>query len=142
MFWCPCCKRYIRVEFSFFTCLRAAGLTFTVARAIIETVPVLVETDAKDSGRWDVDVAGQVTSVRSASTRDPPVQVETTHIREASVLEIDVMWGHTRTVDRETIFSLLIGYLDDVSSYCIGGASFGYFTLAYNLRLFCDRLFL
>jgi hypothetical protein len=94
----------MHIEFSFFICLRAAGLTFAVAGAIIE--PKLARI-------WcgGVDVAGQVTGSMPASARDPPVQVETAYTSEVGVLEVDLVSGRTETVDRDTVYNLLKGCL-------------------------------
>jgi hypothetical protein len=87
-------------SFHFFVYLRAAELIFVVAGAIIVPITASTDTGAKDSGRGGVDVTGQVTGVGSAFVRDPPVQVETSHTREASVLKVCLVLGHTRSVDR------------------------------------------
>jgi hypothetical protein len=66
-FRCPFYERYIRTEFSFFICLRAAGLAFTIAGAIIELITASAETGVKSSGHGGVDVTGEVTGAGSAS---------------------------------------------------------------------------
>jgi hypothetical protein len=52
----------------------------------------------------------------SASTRDPPVQVETTYTREAGILEVALVLGRTGTVDCDTVCGMWTGCLEDVSS--------------------------
>jgi hypothetical protein len=82
-------------------------LTIALAGTIVKLVVASAEVGTKDSGRGGVDVDEEVTSVGSISTRDPPVEVETTYTREASVLDVALVLGCTRVVDCETVCSLL-----------------------------------
>jgi hypothetical protein len=77
-------------------------LNFATACAIIASISASAGTGVKDSGR-------------GASTRDPPVQVETAPALEADVLEAGLVSGRTRAVNRGTVCGLLIGCLKDVS---------------------------
>jgi hypothetical protein len=70
---------------------------------------VVAPADAgtKDSGRGGVCVVEQVTGVESASAGGPLDQIETAHTHEASVLDIVLVSGHTRTVDCDVVCILL-----------------------------------
>jgi hypothetical protein len=48
-----------------------------------------------------------VTGVKSSSTRDPLVQVETAHTHEASVCDVAVVLGCTKAIDRNVVCDLL-----------------------------------
>jgi hypothetical protein len=111
-------------------------LTIALAGTIVKLVVASAEVGTKDSGRGGVDVDEEVTSVGSISTRDPPVEVETTYTREASVLDVALVLGCTRVVDRETVCGLLTECLHDVSSIAFVVHLLVVCSLAFNIRLF------
>jgi hypothetical protein len=99
-----------------FIYIKAVILTFVLACAIVKPMVDLADVGAKDSGRGGAHVDVQVTGVVSTSMRDPPVQAETIHTREASVCDIALVSGHTGAIDRDAVYGLLTDCLQDVSS--------------------------
>jgi hypothetical protein len=104
-------------------------LNFAAAGAIIAPISASADTGVKDS-------------CRGASTRDPPVQVETSPALEAGILQVGLVSGHTRTIDRGTVCSLLIGCLKDVSPIAFMVLLLFIFVWLLTFDCSCARLFL
>jgi hypothetical protein len=102
-------------------------------------VVISADSGTKDLRCGDVCVAKQVSGVKSASARDPPVQAETTHTREASVLDIALVLGHTGTINRNAVCCLLTECLQDVCCAIFASCPLVAYCLASNVPLFLQQ---
>jgi hypothetical protein len=114
-------------------------LTFVPVVAKVQSVVASANAGIKASGCGDVLVVERVTGAESPSAREPPVQVETTHIRDASMLDIVLVSRRNKTVNRDAVCGLLMECLHDVSStMCCLLSLFVIWLLMFDY--FCDRL--
>jgi hypothetical protein len=66
----------------------------------------------------------------------PSVQIETTHTRKASMLDIALVSGRTWIIDHDVVCGLVTYYLQDVSSIVFALHPLAVYYLASNFRLF------
>jgi hypothetical protein len=96
------------VFYSFVLCL--LYLTFVLSTIDFRLAGISTDAGAKEFGCEEVYTA------KSPLLQEPPANPKTASPRDTSVLDIAIVLGHARTINRDVVCCLLAECLQDVSS--------------------------